>query len=192
MSSAASGAVTLRYRRSAAFPSSHSRVNASSSPSCAAVRVSPKPAPITAPSITAPRLARSDIAISGHTGSGSDPHAGRLRIEGGVGLAFLSVHTDPQPPEISLAGRVAMVTGGSGGIGRAIALALSSAGVSVAIAYGANDAPAHQLAGQITAAGGRAAALSADLAHPAEIARLVQEADESFGQVDVLVSNAGM
>jgi 3-oxoacyl-[acyl-carrier protein] reductase len=107
-------------------------------------------------------------------------------------LAFLTVRTNTQPPEIGLAGRVALVTGGSGGIGRAIALALSSAGASVAIAYGANDAPAHQLAGQITAAGGRGAALSADLAYPAEIARLVQEAEESFGQVDVLVSNAGM
>ena len=107
-------------------------------------------------------------------------------------LPFLTVCTDTQPPEISLAGRVALVTGGSGGIGRAIALALSSAGASVAIAYGANDALAHQLAGQITAAGGRGAALSADLAYPAEIARLVQEAEESFGQVDVLVSNAGM
>src|SRR5215475_6821897 len=84
-----------------------------------------------------------------------------------------------------------MVTGGSGGIGRAIALALSSAGTSVAIAYGTNDAPAHQLAGQITAAGGRAAALTADLAYPAEVARLAEEAEESFGHVDVLVSNAG-
>ncbi|MBO0822954.1 MAG: SDR family NAD(P)-dependent oxidoreductase [Actinobacteria bacterium] len=92
---------------------------------------------------------------------------------------------------MSLAGRVALVTGGSGGIGRAIALALSSAGASVAIGYGANDAAAHELAGQITAAGGRAAALSADLASATEIARLTEEAEESFGQVDVLVSNAG-
>ena len=86
---------------------------------------------------------------------------------------------------------VALVTVASGGIGRAIALELSSVGASVAVAYGANDAAAHHLAGQITAAGGRAAALSADLASPAEIARLAEEAEESFGQVDVLVSNAG-
>jgi 3-oxoacyl-[acyl-carrier protein] reductase len=98
---------------------------------------------------------------------------------------------DQQVPEIGLAGRVALITGGSGGIGRAIALALSAAGASVAIGYGASDAAAHQLAGQITAAGGRAAALSADLAYAAEVARLAEEAEDAFGPVDVLVSNAG-
>jgi 3-oxoacyl-[acyl-carrier protein] reductase len=101
------------------------------------------------------------------------------------------VRDEKPPPEIGLAGRVALVTGGSGGIGRAVALALSSAGASVAVAYGESDAVAHQLAGQITAAGGRAAALTADLAYPAEVARLAEEAEESFGHVDVLVSNAG-
>jgi 3-oxoacyl-[acyl-carrier protein] reductase len=109
-------------------------------------------------------------------------------------LALASVTDVRQTPEeivAGLTGKVALVTGASGGIGRAMALALASAGVSVAIAYGANDAAAHHLAGQITAAGGRAAALSADLAYPAEIARLAEEAEEAFGQVDVLVSNAG-
>jgi 3-oxoacyl-[acyl-carrier protein] reductase len=93
--------------------------------------------------------------------------------------------------ESSLTGRVALVTGGSGGIGRAIALALSAAGVSVAVGYGVSDAAAQQLVGQITAAGGRAAALSADLAYPAEVARLVEDAEQAFGAIDILVSNAG-
>jgi 3-oxoacyl-[acyl-carrier protein] reductase len=101
------------------------------------------------------------------------------------------VRQTPEDMTASLAGKVALVTGASGGIGRAIALALSSAGVSVAIGYGASDAAAHHLAGHITAAGGRAAALSADLAYPAEVARLTEEAEEAFGQVDLLVSNAG-
>ncbi|MBO0831847.1 MAG: SDR family NAD(P)-dependent oxidoreductase [Actinobacteria bacterium] len=127
-------------------------------------------------------MARSGAGISGN---------GRPSLPPGNGLAFLTVRDDNNPPQISLAGRVALVTGGSGGIGRATALALSSAGVSVAIGYGANDAAAHELAGQITAAGGRAAALSADLASATEIARLTEEAEESFGHVDVLVSNAG-
>ena len=99
---------------------------------------------------------------------------------------------EPQVPEIGLTGRVALVTGASGGIGRAIALALSAAGVSVAIGYGTNDAAAHELAGQITAAGGRAAALTADLAYAAEVMRLAEETEETFGQIDVLVSNAGV
>ena len=99
---------------------------------------------------------------------------------------------DQQVPEIGLSGRVALITGGSGGIGRAMALALSAAGASVAIGYGASDAAAHQLAGQITAAGGRAAALSADLAYAAEVVRLTEEAEDAFGPVDVLVNNAGL
>ncbi|HUB42226.1 MAG TPA: SDR family NAD(P)-dependent oxidoreductase [Streptosporangiaceae bacterium] len=97
---------------------------------------------------------------------------------------------DGRGPE-GLSGRVALVTGGSGGIGRAIALALAGAGVSVAIGYGASDATAQQLAGQITAAGGRAAALSADLAYAAEVARLAEDTEHVFGPVDILVNNAG-
>jgi len=101
------------------------------------------------------------------------------------------MHQEQRAPESSLTGRVALLTGGSSAIGRAIALALSAAGVSVAIGYGASDAVAQELAGQITAAGGRAAALSADLAYAAEVARLAEEAEHAFGPVDVLVSNAG-
>ncbi len=99
---------------------------------------------------------------------------------------------EQQASPLSLTGRVALVTGASGGIGRAVALALSAAGVSVAIGYGASDAAAQQLAGQITAAGGRAAALSADLAYAAEVVRLTEDTEHAFGPVDVLVSNAGM
>jgi 3-oxoacyl-[acyl-carrier protein] reductase len=98
---------------------------------------------------------------------------------------------DQQALASDLSGRIALVTGGSGGIGRAIALALSASGVSVVIGYGSNDAAAQQLVGQITAAGGRAAAFSADLAYAADVARLAEDTEHSVGPVDILVSNAG-
>ena len=102
-----------------------------------------------------------------------------------------TVQNSEQVPEISLAGRVALMTGGSGGIGRAVALALASAGASVAIGYGANDAAAHHLAGQITAAGGRAAGFLADLETFAGAQSMVTEALSKWGQVDVLINNVG-
>jgi 3-oxoacyl-[acyl-carrier protein] reductase len=126
-------------------------------------------------------------------GAGPPPGgAARPAAESAVSVASVTdVRQTPEDMTASLAGKVALVTGASGGIGRAIALALASAGVSVAIGYGTSDAAAHHLAGHITAAGGRAAALSADLSYPAEVARLAEEAEEAFGQVDLLVSNAG-
>ena len=66
-----------------------------------------------------------------------------------------------------LAGRVALVTGASGGIGGAIARQLAAAGAAVALGYGEHGEAAGRTAGQIVSAGGRAAALGADLGDPA-------------------------
>ena len=91
-----------------------------------------------------------------------------------------------------LAGRVALVTGGSGGIGRALSRRLAAAGAAVAVGYGQHAEAAADTAAQILAAGGRAAAVGADLGDPAGPGDLVKAAEDALGPVDVLVSNAGM
>jgi 3-oxoacyl-[acyl-carrier protein] reductase len=86
-------------------------------------------------------------------------------------------------PFCSLEGRLALVTGGSRGIGRAIAVELADAGAQVVVGYRSGADEAEQVAAEI---GGRA--VQADVSDPAEAARLVEEA----GDVDILVNNAGL
>jgi len=89
-----------------------------------------------------------------------------------------------------LADRVAIVTGGSRGIGRAIAMRLAAEGAACAITYRRNDTAAGAVVAEIERAGGRALALSVDLGEPAEAGRVVERVGEAFGRVDVLVANA--
>jgi 3-oxoacyl-[acyl-carrier protein] reductase len=89
-------------------------------------------------------------------------------------------------------GRVALVTGASGGIGRAIALALSTEGASVALGYGASAEAAEELAATITSRGGRAVAVGADLGRPEGPDGLIHAVEEALGSVQILVSNAGI
>lgn len=89
-----------------------------------------------------------------------------------------------------LQGRVAIVTGGSRGIGGAIALGLARAGASVVVNYAANAAAAAGVVGEIGAAGGRAIPLQADVGDLAQHGRIVAAAREAFGRIDILVNNA--
>jgi NAD(P)-dependent dehydrogenase (short-subunit alcohol dehydrogenase family) len=91
----------------------------------------------------------------------------------------------------SLAGRVALVTGASRGIGRAIAVALAAAGAAVACAARSRE-QVESAAAEIIAAGGRARALRLDVTRPAEIVASVEEAAAALGPIDVLVNNAGV
>ncbi len=89
-------------------------------------------------------------------------------------------------------GRVALVTGASGGIGGAISRGLADQGATVAVGYGSNAAPAQALASEIAAANRRAQAFGSDMADPEAPARLVGEVESALGPVDILVANHGL
>ena len=88
--------------------------------------------------------------------------------------------------------RAALVTGGSGGIGRAICRRLAQDGFDVAVHYRSNAGEAEAVCAEIRALGRRAIALSADLTNSAECAALVQACVTEFGGLDALVNNAGI
>ncbi|SDS86388.1 SDR family oxidoreductase [Actinoplanes derwentensis] len=88
--------------------------------------------------------------------------------------------------------RVAIVTGGSGGIGRAVAERLAADGIAVVVHYSGNEAKAEDAVKQIVAAGGQATAFGGDVADPAEMAALFQHATDTFGGVDVVAHTAGI
>jgi len=91
-----------------------------------------------------------------------------------------------------LTGKTALVTGASKGIGAAIAKHLAAAGASVVVNYAASKAGAERVVAEITAAGGKAVALQADVSQPADVVRLVAETKAAFGGLDILVNNAGV
>ncbi len=87
--------------------------------------------------------------------------------------------------------KVAIVTGSSSGIGRAIARTLARSGVKVVVNYSKNAAGAEETVAAIKAAGGHAVAVQADVRREAECQRLVAETTATFGPVDILINNAG-
>ena len=91
-----------------------------------------------------------------------------------------------------LAGKVAVVTGASKGIGAAVAQHLAQAGASVVVNYSSSREGADKVVAAIEQAGGQALAVGANLSKPDEITRLFDEAKAKFGRVDILVNNAGI
>jgi len=92
---------------------------------------------------------------------------------------------------VSLQGRVALVTGGSRGIGAAVAEALASAGAALAICARNGEAAA-ATAAAIAGRGGQALGVAADVSHAADAERIVAACVERFGRLDILVNNAGI
>jgi 3-oxoacyl-[acyl-carrier protein] reductase len=92
----------------------------------------------------------------------------------------------------TLQDQVAIVTGASRGIGRAIAIALAAEGAKVVVNYARSSAAADEVVGQITAAGGDAIALQADVSQADQVDALIKATSDKYGQIDVLVNNAGI
>lgn len=91
-----------------------------------------------------------------------------------------------------LAGKVAIVTGASKGIGAGIAKAFSDAGAAVVVNYASSKEGADRVVDEILSNGGQAIAVQGDVSNTSDVQRLFEEAHERFGSVDVLVNNAGV
>ncbi|MDZ8051710.1 MAG: 3-oxoacyl-[acyl-carrier-protein] reductase [Aulosira sp. ZfuVER01] len=91
-----------------------------------------------------------------------------------------------------LRGQVAIITGASRGIGRAIALELASYGANVVVNYASSGAAADSLVAEITAAGGQAFALQADVSQAEQVDSLFNAVIDKFKRIDILVNNAGI
>ena len=89
-------------------------------------------------------------------------------------------------------GRVAVVTGGGRGIGRAVALRLANEGANVAISYRSNDTAAEEVAEEVRAAGARCEIFKGDVASPEDVDALFEGVGEALGPVEILVNNAGL
>ena len=91
-----------------------------------------------------------------------------------------------------LDGKVALVTGASRGIGRAIAVRLASEGAKVAINYAGNTAKAEEVKAEIEKNGSEAILVQADISSAEAVDAMIEKVTEAFGQIDILVNNAGI
>src|SRR5216117_255931 len=88
--------------------------------------------------------------------------------------------------------KVAIVTGASGGIGRAVALRLARDGFAVVVNYAGNAAKAEGVVNEIKSTGGQAIAVQADVANATEVERLFKKTLDAFNRIDVVVNSAGI
>lgn len=93
---------------------------------------------------------------------------------------------------MSLAGKIALVTGASRGIGRAIAIDLAQAGADVAINYSGNEEKARQVAAEVEALGRKALVVQANVADSTSVTEMISQVVDEFGRLDILVNNAGI
>ncbi len=100
--------------------------------------------------------------------------------------------TDPEENVMTLDGKVAIVTGGNSGIGKAVVLALAAAGAKIVIDYVANEQATEDLERQIAALGDQSIGVEADVSKVADLERLVGAAVKAFGRLDIMVNNAGV
>ncbi len=91
-----------------------------------------------------------------------------------------------------LKNRVALITGGSRGIGAAIAIALARSGADVAVNYRERADAAKAVCGEITSIGGKAVAVQADVSLAVHVGRMIAEVEDSLGSIDILVNNAAI
>ena len=94
--------------------------------------------------------------------------------------------------DTALAGKVALVTGASRGIGRAIAIALGHRGATVVVNYAAREDAARETAAEVIAAGGKSAILGFDVANSAAVTDAIKSIGKDHGGLDILVNNAGV
>jgi len=100
--------------------------------------------------------------------------------------------TGKQAPDSGLAGKVALVTGGSRGIGRAIVERLAGDGVDVVFFFRGNAEAAREVVAAVTAAGGKAEPMQVDIADTALVSAAIEQVIGSRGRIDILVNNAGV
>src|SRR5436190_1759905 len=93
---------------------------------------------------------------------------------------------------MTLRGKVAIVTGGNSGIGKAIVLALAEAGANIVIDYIADEAATEELEKHVVALGDQAIGVEADVSKVGDLRRLIAASVEAFGRLDIMVNNAGV